>query len=253
MSTTKWAVMALIALLVIPVYGWGAEDKSETVAGFVAKAKAHMEKMRADITDMTLRQTAHVVAGEGQTMTQKMAVFRKGIKSRTEIETAMPKTSNTLFDLAPVKVITVNDGKEAWQIHSVTGLAKLKKKEEGGDFTRQRWLDSVEKSGKIRGEEKLEERRCLVIDYVDEGKEATVWIDKESYMVIKNIVGEPGRQTETRYADFRPFYKEYVWPRSMEAWRNGQKVMTASVTAISANDQLDDTLFDVTRFQGASQ
>ena len=167
-----------------------------------------------------------------------MTWYFKGNKLRMENETM------------GISSIQLYDGNDFWIISPVTGKKKVGSKQAGRTkFLLQRdWWNENMDSAKIAGEENINGIDCYVVLENKGGKamaDHTLWIDKNSLLLIKDQVKNRDINIQNIYSDYKQVDGKIIIPFETETNTNAVVKTTMSVKSIDIKTAISDELFDV--------
>jgi outer membrane lipoprotein-sorting protein len=145
--------------------------------------------------------------------------------------------------------VTIDDGAGVWIYSKVTGLKKdEKRKPASGQWIA--WPPSLMENGKIVDpSQTIEGRECVVAEYTFGTNHATAWIDRQSFHIIKNVATFKDVKRVMTMTDLREIAKGYYWPFGMTMTWADRTIINVTVSSITVNTGLSDTLFDVSKLK----
>jgi outer membrane lipoprotein-sorting protein len=239
------AGMVLMTALVILVWGVN-QGLSADWPSIFKEAKAKYANFEKEIKDMTIVQKVEITTPKAKT-TSDMKMLRKDKKFRMEIKMQMPQMPDMPKGMGEMETVIIYDGKDTWMISSFMGKKKLSDKEAGQYQTEKNWWDLISEKAKIVGTEKIEKRECYVVETKDEEEFpfTSIWIDKESYDLIKAERKIPKEETMLWvHSDFKKIKGDWEMPYKTEMYTGGELMTTSVVDSIAVNKGLSDDLFD---------
>ena len=200
----------------------------------------------AAIKDMTYTGTAEMVQfgmSGGITMHQK-----EPNKMRMDIE------------IMGMVITQAFDGQKGWYLNPQTGAAQDMDENMNKEFKRQALgNDSLLNPAKYgityvyKGKEKAGDKDCLVLEQtMSDGHKSTLYLDPDTYLMARSKtttlsqMGGGEVQSETIFGDYRKEGDAMV-AHSMTILQDGAEFARMTLTKISYNSGLEDSLFQMTR------
>jgi outer membrane lipoprotein-sorting protein len=234
----KLSVILLLTLAVIAPSGH-ADDWSD----IYKKTKAKYAKYQNDIKDITIHQEITIVTPQREIKSESK-MMKKGNMYRMETTVNLPEMPK---EMAPMKMLVIHEGEDAWMISSMMGKHKIigaekKQYEMAGDW----WVFLPEKALSV-GSESIGNYDCHMVEFEGDqaGPYSKIWIDKKDLVLIKAESAMPdGKTVVLTCSDFRKYEKEWKLPYKTEITMDGALISTVFVKSIEINKNLSDDLFD---------
>lgn len=234
--------IALAALLAAPAHAYDMTQLRQDM-------KAHYEKMKNDLGDVTMHQEATFEGKHSPMMSMKTTTYMKGLLWRSD---AVMQGKNAAQQM---NVTSLFDGTDMWSV--VMGMKqKLPKGAIGGQGATGMWNEFPD-DATIAGEETISGHPCWKVTYTapkaphgSPGGPVTVWVDKTMYMPIQMEFGGSKKPVRMVQSDFRKV-KGYEFPWLTEMYKGDEKTMTIKVTKIDTGTRLSDDLFDASKLEGS--
>lgn len=198
-------------------------------------------KVLENIKDITFSGSMEMIQ---MAMSGSMTVYRKEPnKMRSDIE------------MMGMMITQAFDGKTAWIINPQTGsteempekaAAYIKREALGFDA-----LLHPEKYGitiASKGKEKIEDKDYFVLEQTfSDGHKATLYVDSETYLTYKTkatTLNQMGVEVEAEsiISDYQEV-DGLMFPHSIKAFQDAQEFMNITITEVSINSDLEDSLF----------
>ncbi|MBU0508952.1 DUF4412 domain-containing protein [bacterium] len=201
-------------------------------------AQAKCERQRTEIRDMVIVEDMVTTTDEGE-ITAEHTLYRKDGKSRVEMTMHVPQA-----DMGDMKTIIIDDGKDVWMFHSLTGKRKVSSEEaaERSEF-RDCWDFTPENSRVVRSET-VDGHDCFVVEMTRDDVNHHLWLEKSTSRILQGESFQEDARVRWALSDFRKVLGDYEYPYRIDLF-DGQKLMTTmTVKSITANGGLSDDLFD---------
>lgn len=199
-------------------------------------------RFEQEIQDMTILQDMVMITSGGE-MTQDIKLQNKGKKFRMESKmegAGMPGGMET---------VTIYDGKDTWMISPFTGKQKISDLGGNQNQVQSNWWDYISENSTITGSEEVSGRECHVISVSGNAPFDKLWLDKNSFDMVKAEFSGAGGTMLLVYSDFRKVKGDWDMPYKTEMYQ-GKSLFSTSVTkSIEVNKGLSDELFDANKVQ----
>jgi outer membrane lipoprotein-sorting protein len=192
---------------------------------------------------------------EDSTFAGNMEMIQMGITGAVTMYQKEPNMMRMDAEVMGMTITQAFDGETAWTTNPQTGettempekfAAYMRRQALGNDS-----LLNPEKYGitfNYRGKEKIEEKEYLALEqsYAD-GYKATVYLDPGTYLVYKSkgvALNQMGVEVEQE--SLLSDYKEVeglMIPHAITTYQDGEKFMIITLTEVSFNSGLEDSLF----------
>lgn len=229
-------IAAVLCLVLGNVYAVDLPD-------VLKKVEARYARFEKEIEDMTVLLDMKVIIPGGGEMTQDVKLQTKGEKFRTENKmggAGMPGGMET---------VTICDGKDTWMISPFTGKQKITDLEGNENQIQANWWNYISENSRVTGSEEVSGRECYVVSVSGDAPFDKLWIDKNSFVMVKAEFSGAGGSMFLVYSDFRKIKGDWEMPYKTEMYQ-GEKLYAASVTkSIEINKGLPDDLFDADKVQ----
>lgn len=204
--------------------------------------EAKYARFEQEIQDMTILQDMRMIVSGGE-MTQAIKLQNKGKKFRMESKmegAGMPDIGET---------ITIHDGVDTWMISPFTGKQKISGLGGNQNQMQTNWWDYISENSTITGSEEVSGRECHVISVSGNAPFDKLWLDKNSFVMVKAEFGGAGGTMLLVYSDFRKIKGEWEMPYKTEMYQDGKLFSTSVTSSIEINRGLPDELFDADKVQ----
>lgn len=251
-NRVKWLVILLwVSVILLTGINQGF---SKSLSDILEEAKAKYTNFRRDIKDMAIIFDSKAYTPEGE-MTSEMKLFTKGEKSRSEIIMQIPEATGMPEGMGSMQIIIIFDGQNTWMISPFTGKRKLtpEQTEEQMQYqTGMNWWKSISDKAKYVRIEKVNNRECYLIELKIEGTSpySRIWVDKKNLFLVQTEgKNSSGDNIRTIFSDFRKVKGNWEFPYKVEAFINGEPLITVMVKSFKINQGLSDDLFDVNKIR----
>lgn len=189
------------------------------------------------------------------TLSGSMEMVQMSTSGSLKIQKKEPDKIRIEIELMGMKIKQAYNGKKAWMINPNTGNTEEMPEESAKEIKRQA-LGSVillnpKKFGityNFIGKEKIKDKDYLVLDQTfPDGHKATIYLDSKTYLIYKTkstSLNHLGTEVETESftSDYKKIMRIMV-PHSITVFQGGQEYLRLSVTEVSFNSGLEDSLF----------
>lgn len=189
------------------------------------------------------------------TMTGSLEMVQMGISGSMTIYHKEPNKMRMDGEVMGMVFTAAFDGETAWMTNPQTGSTEEMPEKEAEEFNRDALgRDSLlhpEKYGityAYKGKEKIEDKEYHVLEQTySDGHKTTHYIDPETYLTYKTkttALNQMGIEVETE--SFMSDYKKVegmMIPHSIITFQEGEEFMQITVTEVSFNTGLEDSLF----------
>lgn len=221
--------------------GWGQEWPAA-----LRDAQAKCDRQRNAIRDMVIVEDMLMQSEEGE-MQAEHTLYRKGDLSRVEMTMHVPEAG-----MGDMRTIVIDNGKDVWMFHSLTGKRKLTPEEakDRGEF-RECW-DFTPENSTIVGSANVGEKECYLVDMTRDGVKHRLWLEKNTLQVIQGEAHDGDASVRWVLSDFRPVFDDYEYPHQIELFDGERTISTLTVKSITVNQGLSDDLFDPDKVEMAT-
>jgi len=222
--------------------------------GYTQTAKDIMEKMIEAQGGRKLLETV-----KDTTLTGAMEMIQYGMKGIMTMYQKEPNKMRMDMEIMGMIISQGYDGQTAWMTNPQTGVTQEMPERFARDMRRQAMgTDATlnpEKYGisyEFKGKEKIEDKECLVLEQTySDGYKATLYVDPTTYLLYKTK-GKSLDQTgveveaETVFGDYQKD-NEMMTPHSITIYQNASEFIRMTVTKVTINSGLEDSLFQMTK------
>jgi outer membrane lipoprotein-sorting protein len=192
---------------------------------------------------------------EDMTSSGNLELIQMGMTGSMTMYKKEPNKVRMDIEVMGMVITQAFDGETAWWINPQTGGREEVPEQQAADMKRMAFgIDAFlypEKYGiafAYKGKEKFEEKDYLVLEQTfSDGHKATLYIDPKTYLTYKSkstAVNQMGVEVEqeTFEADFKKF-NGMIIPYSIIIFQDGEEYMKLTLTEVSFNSGLEDSLF----------
>ena len=220
--------------------------------GYTQTAKQILDKMIEAQGGRKLLETV-----KDTTLTGTMEMIQFGMKGTMTMYQKEPDKMRMDMELMGMVISQAYDGQTAWMVNPQTGTAQempenlakeIKRQSLGTDATL-----NPEKYGisyEFKGKEKLDDKECLVLEQTySDGYKATLYVDSTTNLLYKSkgkTLDQTGTEVEaeTIMSDYQP-EAGMMTPHSITIYQNAAEFLRMTVTKMTINSGLDDSLFQM--------
>lgn len=226
----------LMTLIVSP----GSGQTAEKILKKMIKAQGG-KKVFESVKDMTLSGTAEMTQ---QGMSGSLTVYKKE-----------PDKRRVDFEVMGMVITQAYDGETAWRVNPQTGSTEEMSEQQAAEMKRESlpiisflYPEKYGMSFAFKGKEKIEDKDYFVLEetYPD-GFKATFYVDPDTYLIYKTkskTIGSMGAEVETEQilSDFKKV-DGMIIAHSITSFMGGEEFMIITLTEVSFNTGLEDSLF----------
>jgi len=226
----------LMTLIVSP----GSGQTAEKILKKMIKAQGG-KKVFESVKDMTLSGSAEMTQ---QGMSGSIAVYKKE-----------PNKRRVDFEVMGMVITQAYDGETAWWVNPQTGSTEEMSEHQAAEMKRESlpiisflYPEKYGISFAYKGKEKIEDKDYFVLEetYPD-GFKATFYVDPDTYLIYKTkfkTIGMMGAEVETELimSDFKKV-DGMIMAHSITSFMDGEEFMIITITEVSFNTGLEDSLF----------
>jgi outer membrane lipoprotein-sorting protein len=217
-----WLVSCTLLCWAVAVMG--AEDAA------LKELRAKWEGVGKAVKDLTIRQEIKM-AQEGPPGPIETTVFRKGQKTRTEMQ------------LQGMTMIMIFDGADTW---AISPMGKMKMPQRSQQPTDMDLGHAWPEDAHLAGTETVSGRDCYVIECKDPHSDGTtrLWLDRNSPTIVKSEFKKDANSAVAVYSDFRKIQGDYEMGFKCDLTMNGRPAGTLTIKSFKVNTGLADEIFD---------
>jgi len=193
------------------------------------------------------------------TLTGTMEMIQYGMKGTMTMYQKEPNKMRMDMEIMSMLISQGYDGQTAWMTNPQTGVTQEMPERFAQDMKRQAMgTDATlnpEKYGisyEFKGKEKIEDKECLVLEQTySDGYKAILYVDPTTHLLYKTK-GKSLDQTgveveaETVFGDYQKD-NEMMTPHSITIYQNASEFIRMTVTKVTINSGLEDSLFQMTK------
>lgn len=221
-----------------------------TTDGFAETAEKVLEKM---IAAQGGRKALSAI--KDSTMSGTMEMVMMGASGSMTMYSKEPDKMRLDIELMGMMMTQAYDGKTAWMINPQTGAAEELSEKMTKGIKRQAMgqtaLLNPKKLGikyTFKGKEKIADKDYLVLEQsFEDGHKNTIYIDAKTYLVYKTKgTSYNDMETEVEAEAYQSDYKKFegiLMPQAITVFQDGQEYLKFSITEVSFNTDLEDSLF----------
>lgn len=234
MRTNKFAVV-LASLFILCGTAF-----SETAAGLIQKAKDKSAGVQQNVKDIKIVSVS-VMEMEGKSMTVTSNICQKGKKIRIDASSIFPGTKEEM------ETVMIYDGKTTWMLSPTAGKQRMEGKAIGLNAIseEEEWWVKLAADIELKGEEKVGEIECYILESKTSQNIGKVWIGKKDFVLVK-AAGEDelSGKFEVISSDFKD--AGFGWMLSYKTVMKNDKgvTMSSTVKSVEVNKGLKDEFFD---------
>lgn len=189
------------------------------------------------------------------TTTASLELIQMGMSGLMTMYQKEPNMMRMDMEIMGMVITQAYDGEIAWMTNPQTGATEEMPEQFADDIKRQAMgndmLLNPDKHGitfSYEGKETIDEKEFLIIKQTfSDGKEITMYVDSETYLVHKikaTAMNQMGVEVEAE--TFMSDYKEVegtMVPFTITIYQDGEEFMTMEITEIKYNSGLEDSFF----------
>ncbi len=242
-KTLIWALAGAFVISSLPVMGYGQE------AGQVLEKMIEAQGGRKVLESF-----------KDTTVSGTMELIQQGMNATLTMYQKEPNLMRMDIEVMGMVITQAFDGQKGWYLNPQTGAAQDMDENMNKEFKRQALgNDSLLNPAKYgityvyKGKEKAGDKDCLVLEQtMSDGHKSTLYLDPDTYLMARSKtttlaqMGGGEVQSETIFGDYRKEGDAMV-AHSMTILQDGAEFARMTLTKISYNSGLEDSLFQMTR------
>ncbi len=191
------------------------------------------------------------------TTSASMELIQMGMSGSMTMYQKEPNMMRMDMEIVGMVITQAYDGETAWMTNPQTGATEEMPEQFTDDIKRQAMgndtLLNPDKHGiaySYEGKEAIDEKEYLIIKQTfSDGKEVTMYLDSETYLVYKiKTLAMNQMGVEVEAETFMSDYKEVegtMVPFTITIYQDGEEFMTMEITEIKYNSGLEDSFFKI--------
>lgn len=192
---------------------------------------------------------------EDATFTGTMEMIQMGLSGAVTMYQKDPNKIRWDGEMMGMVFTQACDGQAAWTTNPQTGMSEEMPEKMAEYFKREAIGDDAllnpEKYGiayTLKGKEKIEEKEYYVLEQTfSDGYKVTLYIDAQTYLTYKTkamTLNQMGVEVEgeTILSDYEKV-EGMMMPHTITIYQDGEEFMTITLTEVSINTGLEDSLF----------
>jgi hypothetical protein len=242
-KTLIWMLAGACVIASIPVMGYGQE------AGQVLEKMIEAQGGRKVLESL-----------KDTTVSGTMELIQQGMNATLTMYQKEPNFMRMDIEVMGMVITQAYDGQKGWFLNPQTGAAQDMDENMNKEFKRQALgNDSLLNPAKYgityayKGKEKDGDKECMVLEQtMSDGHKSTLYIDPDTYLTAKaktttmSPTGGGEVQSETIFGDYRK-EGDVLVAHTLTILQDGAEFARMTLTKISYNSGLEDSLFQMTR------